>query len=378
MGHDRETAAAPGGGSCRGAGPVPVVSESTLSLRERSSVPDLVGAAVLVGCAVWAMVSAAGRPARPEGVLLALLAVAAGYAAGRISGALLPMAAPAVAAAGATAAVVALPDGLSGELSAPPLGYSHANAALLTLAAGAACCAAWACRSAVSRTVLRLLALAIAVLSLAIGSFTGCAAALGVLLASLAAARMRRRALSLAGLALCSLLAVGMTVAVAEDVLPGSQALAPHLSETRVALWSDAVHLARDEPLRGVGPGRFGDLSPVAATEARTPKAYSAALQQAAEQGLPGAALLAGAYLWMLFALWRSPRPTPVVLTAGAALTGIAVQASIDYILSYAAVTAGSGLLAGFATAHPTADDPPVEYAEDHASVSPPPWNPTG
>ncbi|MBN6543029.1 O-antigen polymerase, partial [Streptomyces bryophytorum] len=39
---------------------------------------------VLVCCAVWALVAAAGRPARPEGTLLALLAVTAGYALGRI------------------------------------------------------------------------------------------------------------------------------------------------------------------------------------------------------------------------------------------------------------------------------------------------------
>ncbi|MFH0252125.1 hypothetical protein ACG5V6_28450, partial [Streptomyces chitinivorans] len=60
--------------------------------------PDAAGAALLGCCAGWALLCAAGRDARPEGVLLAVLAVAAGYACGRIGGSLLPAAAPAGAA----------------------------------------------------------------------------------------------------------------------------------------------------------------------------------------------------------------------------------------------------------------------------------------
>ncbi|MFC8076135.1 hypothetical protein ACFUN8_11435 [Streptomyces sp. NPDC057307] len=56
--------------------------------REQGATSDVVGAAVFVGCALWALVSAAGREGRPEGVLLALLAVAAGYTCGRIAGSL--------------------------------------------------------------------------------------------------------------------------------------------------------------------------------------------------------------------------------------------------------------------------------------------------
>ncbi|URN13831.1 hypothetical protein LUW77_27995 [Streptomyces radiopugnans] len=60
--------------------------------------PDVAGAAVLGCCAGWVLLCAAGRDARPEGVLLAVLAVAAGYACGRIGGSLLPVATPAGAA----------------------------------------------------------------------------------------------------------------------------------------------------------------------------------------------------------------------------------------------------------------------------------------
>ncbi|GAA2422618.1 hypothetical protein [Streptomyces macrosporus] len=54
--------------------------------------PDVAGAVVLGCCAGWALLCAAGRDARPEGVPPA---VAAGYACGRIGGSLPPAAAPA-------------------------------------------------------------------------------------------------------------------------------------------------------------------------------------------------------------------------------------------------------------------------------------------
>jgi O-antigen ligase len=342
---------------------MPVVAGSMPSSRERSSVPDLLGAAVLVCCVVWALISAAGRgSARPEGMLLALFAVVAGYAAGRVAGAILPVVAPAAAGLGVVAVILAVPNGLSGEPIAPPLGYGNADAALLTLAAGAACCAAWDTRSLAVRVVLRGLTVVMAGMALAIGSVAAGAACLGVLLCSLATARMSRRLPALAALALCAALAVGGTVAVASGTLPGSGPLRTQLTARRVELWHDALQMARQDPVRGVGPDRFGELSELAHQDADVSdpdlgKPPSAALQQAAEQGLPGVVLLGGAYLWMLFALGRSARATPVVVTAAAALTGLAVQASVDSVLSYTAVTAGAGLIAGMATARPLAED---------------------
>jgi hypothetical protein len=51
------------------------------------------------------------------------------------------------------------------------------------------------------------------------------------------------------------------------------------------------------------------------------------------------------------------PRSTPIALTAGAALTGIALIASVGNALSFTSVSVGAGFLAGLATAHPIADD---------------------
>jgi O-antigen ligase len=332
--------------------------------RDGGGTTDAVGIAVLACCAVWTLVAAAGRPARPEGTLLALLAVTAGYALGRILGALLPVLAPAAAAVAVLALVLVPPTRLSAHPDAPPLGYPNADAALLVLAAGAACCAAWAAHGRAWRIGLRCTGAGAAVAALALGSAAGFAAGVAIVLCSLAAARMRRRLLGLAGLALAAALVVGGSCAVAVDALPSglSQSLTGQLTQPRVELWHQAVDLAEDHPLRGVGPERFADEAPPPpdlAAGAESPQ--SAPLQLAAEQGLPGVALLTAAFCWLLTALWRSPRPTPVVLTAAAALTGLAMLATVDHVLSYAVVTAGAGFLAGVATARPF---PPPDLAD--------------
>jgi hypothetical protein len=336
---------------------VPSAGRSTV--RERSSAPDTVGVIVFGCCAGWALVSAAGREARPEGVLLALLAVAAGYACGRICGALLPAAAAGAAAlAGALPAFTA-PYDLPAAVVEPAPGHAAASAAQVALAAGAACCGAWAARSPAVRGGLRLMAAGIAVAALVLGSAAGCAAALAVLLLSLAAARMPRLP-GLAGLALAAAVLAGGSWAMAEDLLPAGLAvsLEGQLTEHRVMLWRDAVGLAREHPVLGAGPDRFGDLSEtVRQAVGSDGKPHSAPLQQAAEQGIPGVALLGAAFGWMLFALWRSSRPTPVVLTAAASLTALAALATIGNALSFVQVTVAAGVLAGLATARPLHED---------------------
>ncbi|MET9410624.1 O-antigen ligase family protein [Streptomyces sp. NPDC002935] len=319
---------------------------------ERRSAADAVGVAVLAACAAWSLITAAAHEGRPEGMLLAVLAVAAGYASGRIFGALLPVAAPCAGALAGLGLAIATP----GPQISLELGHTGATAALLTLSSGAACCAAWAARPPALRLALRLLAAGTAVTAAVLGSTTGFVTCTGVLLCSLAAARVRRRALGLTGLAAAAVLVTGATWAISEDALPTglTASLEGQLTEHRVLLWHDALHMARAHPTLGVGPGRYGELSPtVAQSLLPDGKPHSAPLQQAAEQGLTGVALLAAAFCWVLYALLRSPRSTPIALTTGAALTALAAIASIGNALSFMTVTAGAGLLAGIATARP-------------------------
>ncbi|MFE3600392.1 O-antigen ligase family protein [Streptomyces sp. NPDC059142] len=330
----------------------------------RGRAPDAVGAALLAGSAVWSLISAAGREGRPEGVLLAVLAVTTGYVVGRICGSLVPVATASVMALVWLAGAIASSQetfGTSVSAASPP-GDSGAVAALLVLAGGAACCAGSGARKASARLALRLLALAIAGCALLLGSVVGFIAALGVLLCSLAAARMRARLLGLAGYALVTVVVVGASWAVAERALPEglTVALEGQLTPHRAELWHDAAELARERPGRGAGPDRFGDLSPAAARSLDGDgKPHSAPLQQAAEQGVVGVVLLGGVYGWWLYALGRSPCSTPVILTAGAALTALTALATVGNALSFTQVTVGAGLLAGLATARPAAGERP-------------------
>ncbi|MFJ5720423.1 O-antigen ligase family protein [Streptomyces sp. NPDC093149] len=311
---------------------------------------------ILAACAIWSLISAAGRETGPEGVLLALLAVAAGFACGRICGTLLPVATATAAAVAALLLGLLSRHGVPGATATTDTAPGHAGAAaaLLVLAAGAACCAAATSRQAPLRFALRLLALGTACSALALRSVAGFAAALGVLLCSLAATRMRQRLLGLAGLALATGLVVATSWAVAADALPQGlkMSLEGPLTAHRVQLWQDASELAGEHPVLGIGPGRFAELSPtVEQTVHSDGKPHSAPLQQAAEQGVTGVVLLGSSFGWLLYVLWRSPRSTAVVLTAGTTLTALAVLASVGNALSLTPVTAGAGLLAGLASA---------------------------
>ncbi|MEU5311380.1 O-antigen ligase family protein [Streptomyces sp. NPDC021562] len=328
---------------------------------DRRNVSDAMGVLVLGACAGWPLISAAGRDGRPEGVLLAVLAVAAGYAAGRMSGALLPVAAPCAGALAGLGLACAMSQAAPGPQVTAPLGQAGAIAALLALATGGACCAAWATPVPALRRGLLLLAAGIAVSGAVLGSAAGCVASTAVLLCSLAAGRMRHRGAGVAGLALAAAVVTGTVLAVAANVLPAGLVSALEgpegpLTAHRVRLWRDALRLARRHAALGVGPDRFGEVGG-AASDALAPdgRPHSALLQQAAEQGLVGGLLLAAAFCWLLHALWRSSRATPVALTAGAALTALAVFAAVGDALSSTTVPAGAGLLAGLATARPWA-----------------------
>lgn len=327
--------------------------------RERGA-PDVVGVLILGACAAWALITAAGRDARPEGLLLAVLAVGAGYATGRIAGSLLPVGATAGAAFVGVFLALFGPSSsraLSGTFEfSGPAGRSGVTAALLTLAVGAACCAAWATRSRALRTALRLLAAATVVTALLVGSPVGFAAALAVLMCSLAAGGIRRRAPALASLALIAAAVTGVTAAVAQDALPRevTAVLEGQLTEHRVQLWQDALLITREHPVLGTGPDSFAEQSPTSgAAAASGGKPHSAPLQAAAELGLPGLLLLGAVFGWLLLALGASPRRTPVVLTAAATLTALAALAAIGNALSFTQVTADAALLAGCACARP-------------------------
>ncbi|QTD96753.1 O-antigen ligase family protein [Streptomyces cyanogenus] len=314
---------------------------------------------ILLGaCAGWSLITAAAHEGRPEGMLLAVLAVAAGHATGRVSGALLPVAGPCAGAVAGLTLAVALPGLSPGPWYAAPLGHAGATAALLVLATGAACCAAWATAVPALRCGLWALACATVAAGAVLGSAAGCAAGAAVLLCSLAAGAARGRGAWLAGPAAAAGLVAATIWALAADALPGglTRALEDRFTAHRVQLWRDALGLAGRHSGLGIGPGRFGEPGTAAPRALLSDgRPHSAPLQQAAEQGLVGVFLLVAVFCWVLYALWRTPRSTPVALTAGATLSAVAALASVSNALSFTTVTAGAALLAGWATARPWA-----------------------
>lgn len=301
---------------------------------------------LLAGLAGWTAL-AGGR----SGPQLALLACAAGaYVLGRLlaattwSRALLG----AAVAGGVVGAVLLAEDGLSGAALAGPVGYGNANGALCTLGAGAALVAVWAPRVWWLRPVGLAGAGVLTWLAWQTGSAAATAGCAALVLAALLVLGLPRIVGRLpwaaAGLVLLAL--VG-TLLLAGGVLEGGAAGAV-LSERRVVLWSEALDLARAEPVLGVGIGGFAGQAPTAVADRDARWAHSAWLQQAAETGLPGAALLVLLGVVAVVGVGRAGRSASAAL-AGLAVAAVLAQASMDYVLHFGAVTVLAALLSGVA-----------------------------
>ena len=120
------------------------------------------------------------------------------------------------------------------------------------------------------------------------------------------------------------------------------------LTQRRVSLWTDAVHLARHEPLVGYGPQSFATASPTAASDPDTRAAHSELLQVAAETGLVGAGLLLALVGWAYLALAHAAQPGPAVVGA-VAWSAFALHALVDYVANFPLVVATAGLALGLA-----------------------------
>jgi O-antigen ligase len=316
---------------------------------------DLVGVAVLALSILWISIAAADRAARIMPSVLLLLALAAAYVVGRAVGVAHSVTLPATVAC-AIALLLAL--GSSGPRTvAPPLGYANANGALGVQGIAAAVIAAVSSRNPTNRRALYVVAALLLVETGLTRSLAATLTGVVVLGTGLIAPVVRGRRL----LAASGILLIGAGVATTTVIgaryhphqrTPESVVVAQDvLSSRRVQLWHDAVAMVSDDPVRGVGPGRFSLESPTARADPDARWAHSAALQQAAEQGVPGAVLLGAMVAWAFAVLIRSPRPDPVIACALAGLIAFAVQASVDYIAYFPAIPAVLVFLLGVATA---------------------------
>jgi O-antigen ligase len=323
---------------------------------------DLAGAAVVGAAVAWTFVSAArggGAPA-PVALLLAAWALAVGLS--RIASASWRWLAPATVAV--FAVVVVAMDGAVLDRSPlqGPFGYANAAGAFFAQASIAGLMLAATTRSTPARLIGTAAFLGFAALPLLRGSLAAATlAALGpIALVTARGTRAARVTIACCGAVL--VVAIVTTTALGASFGPGAergsvQGVAERiLSERRLELWHDALQAMGSEPVTGVGPGRFALVSPTARSDRDAAWAHNAFLQQGAEQGVVGLALLLLLTAWAFVRLLAVGAPDSVTVLGAVSVTSLGVLASIDYVMHFPAVPLAAALLLGTATAEPTVD----------------------
>ena len=307
---------------------------------------DLIGLGLLGILAAWVLLSAELEGGDPRDYLGMLGLLACGYLAGRLSARWAWIVAT-VVAVGFGTLILATPDALAGGPLAGPLGYANANGALAVQVAAILLVAA----TRTKPTVGRVLLMAAAVPTFSLAWFNKSSAAMlgggALLLVGLVAvtARPRRSLLAISGCGLIVAVAVIGQMLVATGT--GDSRVASLVTERRVELWTDAIHLAWSAPLTGYGPHSFSTKSPTAASDPDTRAAHSAVLQVAAETGLVGASLVLLLVAWAFVALgWTSAQPG---LVGAVAWTAFCLQALVDYVANFPLVVATASLALGLA-----------------------------
>lgn len=301
--------------------------------------------ALLLGCAVWTVVStaAAGLPLHQSlpligSVFLGAAALALGVALARLR-TWLPAA---VLALGVLVLVALAPAPFGGGPLGGPLGYANADAALYVQLSAALLVTA-CLLAGPSRVVLAVLAAAPVLLTALLGDRAAAGSGVlllvgGWLLLAAPTGRLRRFALVAAGAAV-------LAAALFAPLVATAALRPPTVDSRRLALWHDGLHMVESAPVLGHGARSFPVTSPTARSDADTRETHAEALQVAAEGGLPAAVLLVGAALMLVAALAASGTVTAAVAALGFGV--LCLQSGIDYVLHFPAVVAAGALVVG-------------------------------
>ena len=231
-------------------------------------------------------------------------------------------------AGGVTGAIVVTWPGVL-EAGGAPTGYANSNATLTSLGVIAAIDAGRTAHNESERHGWLAVSGVLAAFTVSTWSTAG-ALTLGAALALLGLSAVARWP----GFAVVGGMIVASTVLAVTAViaLGGDPAGLGERAGVRGELWAAAADLIDEEPVRGIGPGRFGDRSSVS-DDADLRWAHHGYLQVAAELGIVGFALvvaLAG-YVW--FRLWRESSLDPAAAgLGGAVMMIIAVHATVDHV----------------------------------------------
>ncbi len=315
---------------------------------------DAVGIAIAGTLAGWMLLASmvsGGSAAGPIGVLLATV-LAAGIA--RLIAMRWP-AVPFVAVVVSTVILIASawPDMTSDYPLAGPLGYQNANGAFAVQALVAAAILVAASTSHLARAAAIAAVALFAAVPFVIGSVGAAVSSIVVLAVGSLVILGWWRGWGTAAL-LGGMLAVLLgTVALGASYVPqqatSSGIVEEGFTETRLALWHDALAIAIAHPLIGVGPGRFIEVSQVASADPDTRHAHQEYLEMAAETGFVGGLLLVMLVGWAMIRTGR--RGDSIAALAASAVAALAIHASVDYVMHFPIIPITTAVLVGAATA---------------------------
>lgn len=310
---------------------------------------DAFGAALLLVLAGWMAVGAGDGAGDAAPIVWLLVGCATAFATGRWLTEREPLVVHRIVALGVAGAVVVTLPGVL-QAGGAPLGYANANATLVSLAVLAALGVTVTEQEPRVRTAWLVVTSGLAAAEVATGSVAGILC-LVVGVGLLTASALTRRPLAvLLGGAVVVMIVLGATVAIAHGA---DLASLGERAATRGQLWEAAAELTAEHPHRGVGPGGF-EARNLVSHDADLRWAHHGYLQVSAEAGLVGLALvlalLGWAYARLGLAAIRNPHRAAL---GAAALTVVALHATVDHVLHHPVLVLTLALLVGSSTARP-------------------------
>lgn len=322
----------------------------------RQSRLEFVGPTLLGAAGAWTLLSADELGDSAGAMAAAFLGAAGALVLARLVASKVPSLVPTIVLALAgILAVHSREDLFSGTPSSVPFGYANASAAFFVQATIAALLLVATSR----RRSVRFLGAAGAgvFIWMLVRSDSLAASVLAVAVPGAAllvrAIAGHRAAVVLCGGMFAMALAGTLALAAASDPAGGGSrdvaGTAGSLPETRIALWGEAWRIMSAHPATGVGPGRFREASPTARSDADLRWAHHEFLQQGAETGAVGFALLVLLFLWGFGRLSVVPIPDDVTVLGATSLAVLGIHACVDYILHFPAVSIAAAALVGTA-----------------------------
>jgi O-antigen ligase len=311
--------------------------------------------------AVWSFISATVSGGDPAPVALLFLVVGLVFALSRIATEVNASIVPIAVVAAALIVIASADDPFSRFPLSGPFGYTNATGAFFAQAAIAAVMLATIWRRGWTKIAAAAVAIGFAAVPFVIDSRTPALLLLTLPFIALIIRELkgpRAAVLGCAVLFLITLLVTGTLAATHDaDDPPGlvDRVIGETLTERRVALWHEALVLMGQHPASGVGPGRFAVVNPLAqANRDVTLWAHQGFLQQGAEEGVPGLIILVLLFVYGFARLTGISTLNPAAVPGAVALAVLGIDASLDYVLHFAAIPITAAALVGAATGRTT------------------------